>query len=99
MFDLEQYYDKKLRCPLCEMDYTSKKVLSRGLRVVRTEGDFYAEFAGPNPNHYLANVCRQCGYSFVDQLEPRKIQERLKMHYLEVVAMRWNQRDFTGLRA
>ncbi|WP_238546029.1 DUF2225 domain-containing protein [Tumebacillus flagellatus] len=94
---MEGLYDRKVRCPLCEATYNTKKVLTRAVKVKETQGDFFARYAGPNPVHYLVNVCTLCGFSFLEKTQP-KITPLRRQTYLDEVASRWNSRDLCGLR-
>jgi uncharacterized protein (DUF2225 family) len=90
-------YNKKVTCPLCKNQYTTKKVLSRTLRVKRTDGDFYTAYEGLNPLYYHVNVCAKCGFAYMDKTVP-KITPAQRTHYLDTVASRWQPREFGGPR-
>ena len=66
---LEPLYDKKLRCPFCESPFTTKKVRSRFVKIVRIESDFCQVFDRDhwNPLHYYIAVCPQCAFAFTDE--------------------------------
>ncbi|PWK15947.1 DUF2225 domain-containing protein [Tumebacillus permanentifrigoris] len=90
-------YDRKVRCPLCEETYNTKKVLTRAVKVLQTEGDFYARYGGPNPIHYLINVCTTCGFSFLEKTQPRVTSLR-RQQYVSEVASKWVVRDYCSER-
>nr|WP_236588052.1 DUF2225 domain-containing protein [Tumebacillus amylolyticus] len=90
-------YDRKVRCPLCEETYNTKKVLTRAVKIVETQGDFFARYGGPNPVHYLINVCSTCGFSFLEKTQP-KVTSLRRQSYVDEVATRWATRDLTGVR-
>ena len=98
MFLTDIFYEKKVRCPMCENSYGTKKVLSKAIKISSVDSDFYTVYEGPNPNHYLINVCPACGYSFLDKTEP-KLTKRQKNLYQEQIASRWGRRDLTGGRS
>jgi uncharacterized protein (DUF2225 family) len=91
-------YDRKVRCPLCEETYNTKKVLTRAVKILETEGDFYARYGGPNPVHYLINVCSTCGFSFLEKTQPRVTPLR-RQQYVSEVASKWVARDYCGVRS
>lgn len=66
--------------------------------MTHSEGDFYAKYAGLNPNYYSVNVCPQCGYAYLDKTTP-KIPKHKKQEYIENVFPRWNPRDFGSARS
>lgn len=95
---LEGLYDRKVRCPLCDSTYQTKKVLTRAIKTLETQGDFYARYSGPNPIYYLVNVCSACGFSFLEKTQPKLTSLRRQM-YVSEVASRWVARDYTGGRS
>ncbi|HEU4963165.1 MAG TPA: DUF2225 domain-containing protein [Bacilli bacterium] len=94
----QKLYDKKVICPLCRNNYSTKKALSRALRVVRTEADFYTAYEDVNPVYYHIHVCDKCGFAYMDKTTP-KIQPSQRQHYMDDVAARWQPRDFGGVRS
>jgi uncharacterized protein len=68
MTQLVPLYDKKYTCSMCEKSFTTKKVRSRFVKVLRFDTDFAPLYADgfENPNLYYINVCPDCGYSFTD---------------------------------
>ncbi|WP_226678791.1 DUF2225 domain-containing protein [Mesobacillus jeotgali] len=68
MTQIEPLYDKKYHCEMCEQSFTTKKVRSRFVKVLRFDTDFAPIYADgfENPNFYYVNVCPNCGYSFTD---------------------------------
>ncbi|MGZ4164609.1 MAG: DUF2225 domain-containing protein [Tumebacillaceae bacterium] len=93
MFIGEPLYDRKVTCPLCKANYTTKKVLTKAIRTTRVEGDFYAVYEEVNPIYYHVNVCATCGFSFMEKTEP-KIPQYVRDRYKRDVVPRWNPRDY-----
>jgi uncharacterized protein len=93
LFIGEPLYDRKVTCPLCKRNYTTKKVLSKAIRTERVEGDFYAVYEDVNPIYYYVNVCVDCGFSFMEKTEP-KIAQYVRDNYKREVLSRWNPRDY-----
>ncbi len=60
----EMLYDHKVNCPLCEKKFTTPRVLSRYIRIEKTDSDFCNHYQGVNPLFYEAAVCPDCGYAF-----------------------------------
>ncbi|WLR55741.1 DUF2225 domain-containing protein [Mesobacillus subterraneus] len=71
MTQIEPLYDKKYHCEMCEQSFTTKKVRSRFVKVLRFDTDFAPIYADgfENPNFYYVNVCPNCGYSFTDDFK------------------------------
>lgn len=69
MAQLEPLYDKKYTCAMCESSFTTKKVRSRFVKILRFDSDFAPQYADgfQDPNFYYINVCPECGYSFTDE--------------------------------
>lgn len=54
--------DVRLRCPVCERNFTSREVVStNGFGGKRT--DFQVRAAGEQPTPYLVHLCPTCGYA------------------------------------
>lgn len=54
--------DVRLRCPVCEKEFTSQRVVStNSFGGKRT--DFQVRAAGIQPTGYLAHLCPRCGYA------------------------------------
>ena len=98
MFTIEGLYDQKIHCPLCSTEYRTKKVLSRAAKVKGVDGDFCAHYSGLNPSHYAVNVCRECGFAFLEKTKP-KISSSQRSQYIADVISRWQPRTLTEGRS
>ncbi|ASS74819.1 hypothetical protein CIG75_07390 [Tumebacillus algifaecis] len=94
----DAFYDRKITCPLCSQGYTTKKVLSKAIKALHVEGDFYATYSIVNPNYYAINVCPDCGYAFLDKTKP-KITSYKRELYRQQVGSRWVSREYGGMRS
>ena len=87
----------RLRCPLCENEFTSQRVVStNSFGGKRT--DFHIRAAGTQPTRFLVHLCPRCGYSgkesaFADdvKLEPYVIE-----HVWNELAPRLSAEPMTG---
>ncbi len=57
-------YDKKMECPNCKMNFTSKKVFTSKLQLIKTDTDLKKSYKKINPYIYEINICPFCGYAF-----------------------------------
>lgn len=99
MAQLEPLYDKKYKCSMCEQPFTTKKVRSRFVKVLRYDTDFAPLYAEEfeNPNLYYVNVCPTCGFSFTDEFSsyfPPGSQNAIS----EKICSQWVPRDFSKMR-
>ena len=60
----EALYEHKVICPLCEKKFTTPQVLSRRIRIEKTDSDFCNYYQGANPLFYEVAVCPECGFAF-----------------------------------
>lgn len=58
-------YSKKVECPVCSQKYTTKKILTKFIRIHKHDTDFCSYYASSkhNPLLYYVQVCPSCGYS------------------------------------
>ena len=96
---LQPLYDKNVECLHCKQAFTTKKLRSRFVQVVRYDTDFcpiYKEGA-ENPLHYYISVCPHCGFSFSEDFSryfPPATSENIE----EKVCSRWHPHHFSDIR-
>ncbi|WP_456279342.1 DUF2225 domain-containing protein [Bacillus sp. AK128] len=77
---MEILFDKTVTCAACSNTFTTKKVRSRFLRVLKSDSDFcsYYEDEENSPLLYYVSVCPDCGYSvseeFSSSFPPQTLQ-------------------------
>jgi uncharacterized protein len=59
----EALYEKDFKCPICNNNFSSKRVRVSSYRVDRRYEDFYTTYKGDSPMHYEILVCPNCGYA------------------------------------
>lgn len=59
----DSLYLKKVKCPICGMDFEAVKVKTKACIVDKKDEDFCVHYKGINPMFYEIFVCPQCGYS------------------------------------
>ncbi len=62
----EMYYDKAFRCPVCDREFTSKKIKQKSIRVKARHDDLCTIYDGVDPRIYAVVVCQHCGYAAYD---------------------------------
>lgn len=95
---IQAFYDKNIKCEVCESNYTSKKIRSRYIRSEKVHSDFFTEYRGEvNPYLYEVFVCPICGYAFTENFSdyfPPGTKEEI---YTQISSS-WKHRDYGGMR-
>jgi uncharacterized protein (DUF2225 family) len=90
-------YDKKIKCPICNNSFSSKKLRTSALRIDRRDEDFCTFYKGDNPMHYEIFVCPHCAYaaseSSFDALSSKEI-----IAVKEILSGKVINRNFCGAR-
>lgn len=94
---LDILYDKKVKCPVCEKDFTTKKARLSKLRLVKQDADFMPYYDEENPIKYSIFVCPHCGYSATED-KYDSIAKRNKDVVLNEISLKWNKRDYGDKR-
>ena len=95
---MDQYlFDKELDCPVCVNHFVTKKPRLRKLPVDKKDSDFHIWYKEINPVHYNVWVCPNCGFSATES-EFKKLTTDEKTAVLKNVSLKWNKRDFGGIR-
>lgn len=97
MTKIEELYDKNIECPICNMKFTSKKVRSSKLRLIKRDTDFLPYYQGENPIKYNIFVCPNCGYAATEG-KFSHINDKDKDIVLNKIASNWNKRDYGNER-
>ncbi|WP_071393685.1 DUF2225 domain-containing protein [Bacillus tuaregi] len=100
MTALDALFDKKCDCPLCGNSFTSKKLRSRFIKLIRTDTDLCPVYSPTenNPLLYHILVCPACGYSFSDDFSsffPPDTKEAIQ----EKVCSQWKPHSFSDKRS
>ena len=77
-------YLKKCRCPYCLKETETKRVLSRHIRVDKTDRDGMIHYQGPNVYFYEPVQCNHCRFLFHDTFGklPLDVRETLAVNIL-----------------
>lgn len=77
-------YLKKCRCPYCLKETETKRVLSRHIRVDKTDSDGMIHYKGSNVYYYEPVQCIHCRFLFHDTFGklPSDVRETLATNIL-----------------
>jgi len=97
---IEELYDKRVKCSVCNKEFITKKVRTSKLILSKRDSDFLSYYKGENPIKYNVFVCPYCGYSAVEE-NFNDINVNDKDVILEKVSSNWNwnKRKFSGRRS
>ena len=97
----QQFVLKRIICPACKAEFKGWQPRMTALRIRREHSDlFYAEYDGPNPNHYSVVVCPACLYAAYDNDFAElsgSVKERVRADAGERRKL-YGAHDFDGLR-
>ncbi|NLK44747.1 MAG: DUF2225 domain-containing protein [Tissierellia bacterium] len=97
MTAVKDLYDKIVDCPVCDEQFTTKKVRTSRLRLVKRDEDFLNHYKTENPIKYHIFVCPNCGYaSWENKFD--SIRKNQVKTIKDKVSSKWNKRDFGGER-
>lgn len=86
-------YDKKLKCPVCTYEFTTKKIRSSRLRLIGRDADFLNRYKSEDPIKYNIFVCPNCGFAaWEHKFDLFKPEFRPKV--LDNISSRWTPRNF-----
>ncbi len=96
----DKLYDKSVVCTICSAKYTTKKVRSRFVRVLRSDSDFcsYYEDEENSPLLYYVSICPKCGYAVTDAFSnhfPTGSIQSIK----EMISLSWIKKEFGTKRS
>ncbi|MBV1818100.1 DUF2225 domain-containing protein [Anaerosalibacter bizertensis] len=98
MEKVEELYDKKVQCPVCNQEFITNKVRTSKLRLIKRDSDFLTYYEGENPIKYNVFVCQHCGYASMED-KFHNINSKEKKIILDKVSSKWNKRSFSGRRS
>lgn len=93
------FYDKEIKCEICEITYKTKRLRSRFIRTEKVHSDFFTEFKDKqcNPYFYEVHVCPTCGFASSENFS-NHFKPGSKDRIAQQVGASWKPRDFGGIR-
>lgn len=95
---LNSIYDKKITCPVCGCEFTSKVVKSSSIRIESKDSDFFIRYLGANPYFFDVWVCEECGYAAM-----KSDFSNIKSYEKEVIeneiSAKWKPRSFEEINS
>ena len=95
--EIDELYDKTIECPICNIEFTSKKVRASKLRLIKRDEDFLSYYEGENPLKYNVFICPNCGYAATEG-KFLSISRKDKEIILNEITSRWNKRSYGNKR-
>lgn len=86
-------YDKPLVCPVCDHNFTTKKVKAKSIKVTKRFTNFKAEYEKDNPTFYGVDVCPNCGHARFES-DFSDVNEAAKKHIKDSISSKWKMKDF-----
>jgi uncharacterized protein (DUF2225 family) len=91
-------FDKNIVCPVCGHKFTTKKVKSKSIKVVKRDTDFRAEYENDNPTFYGVDVCPNCGHARFES-DFQDVNEAAKKVIKDKISSKWKSKDFCQERS
>lgn len=97
MTESKVLFDKDIKCPGCLKGFTTKKVRTSRLRLLKRDEDFLNYYNDVNPISYSVFVCPNCGYAASENKFEGISKEGINL-IKSNISSRWTKRDFGGVR-
>lgn len=89
----DNLYDKKLKCPVCSKEFTTKKPKSKAVKVLKRDTEFRADYESVNPTFYGVDVCPHCGHARFES-DFNDVTEAAKKMIEDQISSKWQFKDF-----
>ncbi|WP_432401718.1 DUF2225 domain-containing protein [Wukongibacter sp. M2B1] len=90
----EELYERTINCPICNREFTTKKMKTSAIRVAKRDEDFCPYYEGENPLFYGVFVCVHCGYAALESHFSNKKSQEDKKRIIDIITPRWNSRSY-----
>ena len=98
MSAIDELYDKKVKCPVCNVEFTTKRVKMSKLRAEKRYSDLFIHYKGENPVKYSVYVCPVCGYAALSEKYDNVKCESLTI-LRDKITSKWKEREYGGYRS
>jgi len=93
----EHIYEKTIKCPICNKEFTTKKAKSKSIKVLKRDTDFRADYESVNPTFYGVDVCPNCGHARFES-DFNDVNEAAKKMIQDQISSKWQHKDFGNER-
>lgn len=97
MTDLDELYDKEVKCPVCNTIFTTKKVRVSKLKLIKRDEDFMPYYEEESPLKYSIFLCPNCGYA-AEEDKFKSVTNRAKEIITKEISSKWKRRSYGGIR-
>ncbi|MBU5488218.1 DUF2225 domain-containing protein [Clostridium sp. MSJ-8] len=89
-------FDRKITCPICGNEFTTKSVKVNSVRIASKDSDFFVRYKTGNPYLYDIWTCEKCGYTAMKS-DFDKIKSFEKDILKEQLLPKWKERHFNEI--
>ena len=89
-------FDRKVTCPVCGNEFTTKSVKVNSVRIASKDSDFFVRYKTGNPYIYDVWTCEKCGYTAMKS-DFNKIKSFEKDILKEQLTPKWRERHFNAI--
>ncbi|OPJ55792.1 DUF2225 domain-containing protein [Alkalithermobacter paradoxus] len=93
-----ELYDKKIKCPVCNNNFNTKKVRSSAIRTLKRDSDLCIHYKTVNPYFYGVFVCPKCGYAATETKFTLIKKSEISI-IKENIMPKWEYKDFGSERS
>ena len=97
MTQVDELYEKNVRCPICDRQFKTKKVRISRLKLIKRDTDFLSHYEGENPLKYNIFVCPHCGYAARED-RYASIKDKHRKVILKEISSKWGGKDYGNSR-
>lgn len=97
MTESKLLFDKTIKCPGCLKEFTTKKVRTSRLRLLKRDEDFLNYYNDVNPISYAIFVCPNCGYASSESKFENISKEGINI-IKSKISSKWVKREFGEVR-
>lgn len=94
---IDAMFSKTILCDQCNTQFSTVKIRSSKVRVLRSDSDFCSYYKGHNPNYYDVRVCPNCGCASTEKFSVT-FTEISRDIFMEKIGRNWKIKDFGGER-
>ena len=90
----EELYERTILCPICEKEFTTKKMKTSAIRIGKRDADFCPYYEGENPLFYGVFICSNCGYAALEGGFSKEVTQENRKKILNMITSKWYPRGY-----